>query len=368
MSTEVALVFWTVVGVRFLLPLLIPRWPLPAILGCLVVDGIDQTVFQSFGFDPPGYQGYDKAMDVYYLAVAYLSTMRNWTSLPALRVSRFLYFYRLVGVVAFELLDSRLLLLVFPNTFEYFFIAYEAIRTRWNPARFGMRFWVWTAALIWVVVKLPQEYWIHVAQLDFTDTWKTVSWFAPVVVAGLVGLLLVLWFVVRPRLRPADWAWRIAADPIPAEIDSAAERDAWLAAHGRVLNSATVEKVFLVGLISVIFAQVLPGLRSTNLQLFIGLGTFVVINAAFTLWTARRARGLDSLLAAFGVRVAVNVGLVVLAEFLLGRGDGSLNRVAAVFFVLLLSLLTLLHDRYRPVADVRFSPGGPREPSASSVG
>ena len=48
-----------------------------------MVDGVDQTVFQAFGYDPPGYQGYDKAMDVYYLAIAYLSTLRNWSSMPA---------------------------------------------------------------------------------------------------------------------------------------------------------------------------------------------------------------------------------------------------------------------------------------------
>ena len=44
------------------------------------MDGIDQSIFQAFGYDPPGYQGYDKAMDVYYLAIAYLSTLRNWVS------------------------------------------------------------------------------------------------------------------------------------------------------------------------------------------------------------------------------------------------------------------------------------------------
>ena len=90
-------VFVLVVGGRFLLPLLIPCYPLPAILACLVLDGVDQTIFQAFGYDPPGYQSYDKAMDVFYLAIAYLSTLRNWTSLPAFRVGRFLYFYRLVG-------------------------------------------------------------------------------------------------------------------------------------------------------------------------------------------------------------------------------------------------------------------------------
>ena len=138
----VEMVFVAVVGARFVLPLFIPRWPLPAIIACLVLDGIDQSIFQGFGYDPPGYQSYDKAMDVFYLAIAYLATLRNWQSLPAFRVARFLYFYRLVGVVAFELTQVRALLLVFPNTFEYFFIAYEAIRSRWSTVRLVLHGWV----------------------------------------------------------------------------------------------------------------------------------------------------------------------------------------------------------------------------------
>ena len=65
MSGDVLLVFIAVVGARFVLPLFIPAYPLPAIIGCLLLDGVDQTIFQSFGYDPPGYQGYDKAMDIY---------------------------------------------------------------------------------------------------------------------------------------------------------------------------------------------------------------------------------------------------------------------------------------------------------------
>ena len=38
-------VFVSVVLIRFLLPLLIPKFPLPAILGCLVMDAADQTIF-----------------------------------------------------------------------------------------------------------------------------------------------------------------------------------------------------------------------------------------------------------------------------------------------------------------------------------
>ena len=41
------LVFWAVVLSRLFVPLLIPRFPLPAIIACLVIDAVDQTVFQA---------------------------------------------------------------------------------------------------------------------------------------------------------------------------------------------------------------------------------------------------------------------------------------------------------------------------------
>ena len=353
MDTAALTVFWVVVGARFLLPLLIPRFPLPAVVACLVLDGIDQTIFQTMGYDPPGYQGYDKAMDVFYLSIAYLSTMRNWVSTPAFAIGRFLFFYRLVGVVAFELTDWRPLLLIFPNTFEYFFIAYEVVRLRWQPAHYSRRFWMWTAALIWIFVKLPQEWWIHIAQLDFTDTLAEVPWFGPAIVVGLLALLLVFWFAVRPRLDPVDWPWRVPADPLPEEMDEAAERAAWVTAHGRVLSAPTVEKVALVGLVSVIYGSVLPNVEASSADLFLGIGVFVVINAGLALAAARAARTTESLFTAFAVRVAVNIGLVLLASWLLGRDDGGLDRGAAVFFVMLLSLITALHDRFWPVHEVR---------------
>jgi hypothetical protein len=353
MDTDTTIVFFLVVGARFLVPLLIPRFPLPAVLGSLVLDAADQSIFQWFGHDPPGYQGYDKAMDVYYLAIAYLSTLRNWSSEPAYQVSRFLFFYRLAGVTAFELTQWRPLLLIFPNTFEYFFIAYEAIRSRWFPERFGRRFWLRTAGLIWVFVKLPQEYWIHIAKLDFTETVTDVPWFAPLLVVLAIGAGAVFWFVVRPRLRTPDRSFRLAADPVPAGMDTAAERDASTAAHGRVLGMETLEKVVLVGLISVIYGQVLPDLRATNTQLFLGTACLVVVNVALSLAVVRRARSLESALAAFCVRALLNCGLVLLADLLLRPGEGSLNRGNALFFVLLLTLITTLHDRFSPLHRAR---------------
>ena len=354
MDGPTTLVFLAVVGARFLVPLAIPRWPLPAIVASLVLDAADQTVFQTFGYDPPGYQSYDKAMDVYYLAIAYLATLRNFSSLPAFRIGRFLYFYRLVGVVAFELSAARPLLLIFPNTFEYFFIAYEAVRSRWSPTRFGVRWWLWAAALIWVVVKLPQEYWIHVAKLDVTDQLSAHVWAGPLLVLLGVGAALVVRRRLVPRLPPPAWPWRLRADPLPEAIDTAREQQEWHIVHGRVWSLPTLEKVALVGMIAVVYGQSLPGVSATALQVFIGTGVVVALNAAITLALARRRWAvLESSLATFALRMALNVALVALAEAVLGLGTEDVDTISSLFFLGMISLITTLHDRWLPVYELR---------------
>jgi hypothetical protein len=183
----------------------------------------------------------------------------------------------------------------------------------------------------------------------------------------LIAGVLVFQYVVRPRLPVPDHTWRVVADPLPAEIDTEAERRRWVAAHGRLLSVGTAEKVVLVGLMFVIYAQVLPGVRASNTELFLGTAVFVVVNAAMSLWAARSGRRLESMLAAFGVRALTNTILVVVSGWLLGRGEGELNLGNAIFFVLLLSLITLLDDRFRPVYDVRFATGEATGESTTKV-
>src|SRR5512147_2436858 len=97
-STSDLTVFWAVVLVRLLVPLLIPRFPLPAVLACFVVDATDQTLFQAFThLDLTDYQDYDKALDVFYLSIAMLATLRNWASYSAVQIARALFYFRLIG-------------------------------------------------------------------------------------------------------------------------------------------------------------------------------------------------------------------------------------------------------------------------------
>ena len=95
-----------------------------------------------------------------------------------------------------------------------------------------------------------------------------------------------------------------------------------------------------------------------------------MVNAAVILLVVRRARSIESVYAAFAARVLLNVALVVLADWLLGRVGGALDLSDALFFVILLSLLTLLDDRYTPVAAFRAThyvdAAGRRAPSGTN--
>jgi hypothetical protein len=338
-------IFITVVLLRFFVPLLIPKFPLPAILACLVLDAADQTIFQLFTDKPlTGYQTYDKALDIYYLAIAYISAMRTWRDPVAFGVARFLYLYRLVGVTAFELLDQRWLLLVFPNTFEYFFIAYEAIRTRWNPARLSARFVVTMAAFIWIFIKLPQEWWIHIAKLDFTEFMADHSYMWGVLFGLVAGAGIVI-YTQRAKIPAADWPFTVDVDRHLPAFDTVAT------GHEKFFSAVLVEKAIFLALVSVIFAQVLPDVRSSNLGVAIGVILLVVINSAISQALRRRGRSWSSTGAEFGAMFLINTAIVTVDALLDNQEGGATPALNTLFFVLILSLLIALYDRFRSTRD-----------------
>jgi hypothetical protein len=364
-------VFWGIVGARILVPLGVFRFPLPAMLAALVIDGLDQSIFQAFGIELEGYQSYDKALDVYYLSMAYLAMMRNWVNQDAFDVGRFLYYYRLIGVVLFEQTQIRALLMVFPNTFEYFFDAYEAVRTRWDPRRLARVALMGLAAFIWIFIKLPQEWWIHVAQLDATDFIKTTifgvdpstPWpdaiaAAPWVLIALVALVLlavvVVWRVVLPRLPAADHPFTLDADAHQPMVDGGAiDRERRRIAE-KVIALELLEKVVLIGLVSIIFSRMLPGSDPTAIDILIGVGIVVAVNTLISSLLIRRGDRPSGALQQFVVTFGINAGIVLVGQFVLANLRG-VQLEHALDFVLLLSVIVTGYDRYRPLYKARFA-------------
>lgn len=360
-----------VIGARLIVPLFIPKWPLPAGIAALVIDGVDQTIFQRFTSLPlTGYQSYDKALDIYYLSIAYLSTMRNWVNLYAFRMSRFLFYFRLLGVLLFELLQVRALLLFFPNTFEYFFLFYEAVRLRWNPKRLSAALVIGAAFAIWVFIKTPQEFWIHIAQLDVTDTlrlrvfgvpldtrWSTIvaeniPLFITLITATFALIAAARWTIVN-RLPAADWRFSFNADAHGRDVteDEVAAMQRFDAR--RVFDAALCEKFALVSLVTIIFSRIFPNIEVGAMPVAIGVGLVIVANTVVSQWLLRAGVRWQSAIVEFVVMAAVNAGIVALfAAVLLGQRR-ALDVPATLFAVLLLTLLVTLYDRFRPYQQVR---------------
>ena len=367
------LVFLAVIASRLLVPLLIIRFPLPAIVACLVIDAVDQTVFQALAPDADlaGYQNYDKALDIYYLVIAYISTLRNWTNQFAVSVARFLIYYRLVGVVLFELSGIREILFIFPNTFEYFFIFYEAVRLFWDPRRMGRRLVIGATAFIWIFIKLPQEWWIHIAQLDTTDliqedifgvpagtpwieTFAAKPWIVVIAVVVVAVAIYALYWLMKNKLPPRDRRLTIDADAEPGRDVPPqrlqAERDRMAQT---ILRPGLFEKVAMIALVAIIFGQVLQ-VHAEPLELSIIMAVIVIANATLSALLERHGFGPTAALRQFVYTGLLNLGIVAVMAIVFALLGSAVDLVSAFFYVLLITLLVTLYDRYRPEYLARF--------------
>ena len=356
-DTSDLVILFAILATRFIVPLFIPRFPLPAILVALVVDAADQSIMQKFThLNLDGYQSYDKALDIYYLTVAYVSVYRNWTNGYAVEVARFLWYYRLVGVLLFEITAQRWLLLVFANTFEYFFIAYEVVRTCWDPRRLSRRAVIGMAAAIWIFVKLPQEWWIHIAQNDFTDFMKetvfgvepTSSWAdafsnRPFVLIAIVAVIVGIVVAAVPPARTPPTS-RLALRRRRRPPDAARRDPRRRRRHLPTMQWPVLEKIALIGLVGGIFSCVLD-VDAAAWQVVGATLLLVLANAGISAALERRGHEWSSIAVEFVTLAALNVVLLLTYAALVS--DNGVNRALAIFFGLLLTMIIALFDRFR---------------------
>ena len=124
---------WIVIGLRLVIPLLILRYWLLGGIVAMVLDALDVVIIELIGHGGFGshYAELDKILDTYYLSLELFVAWRwtnPWTRIPAIA----LFGYRVVGVVLFEIIDARVILFIFPNLFENWWI-YCVVVMKWFP-------------------------------------------------------------------------------------------------------------------------------------------------------------------------------------------------------------------------------------------
>ena len=161
-----------VVGtMRVLVSLSVLRW---AYVGGWAVILIDLTDYYMVGMVSltgldlnlggiGNYQAFDKTLDQVYMVVFLIVALR-WEA-PARSVAVSLFLFRLVGISIFAATGIRLVLLAFPNVFEFWFL-FVASLPHWRPEFSFSRRNVVLILILLTSLKEIQEfvlhgYWIH---------------------------------------------------------------------------------------------------------------------------------------------------------------------------------------------------------------
>lgn len=120
------------------------------------------------------YQGLDKWLDQAYLATFLIVALR-WEGL-ARSIAVALYLFRLAGFVVFQLTGDRIVLLFFPNVFEFWFV-YVAAVLHWDPRHMFSRRESAVALVVLTLLKVAHEAVLHGTRwLDSFTPRDVVDW------------------------------------------------------------------------------------------------------------------------------------------------------------------------------------------------
>ena len=166
-----------IIGAKFLLPVLIVRFPLAPGWANFVLDSVDGDLLIPLGLRNETYQPVDKVADwATYVAIVVVAYRSGW---PIRRLMLALFVFRSVGQVGFLLTNEELPLAVFPNFLEPLFLvtasilAYERAVRRlpdWRDAGFAiLRQHRWLIGTLIVAYKVQDEYFTHVANIDRSE-------------------------------------------------------------------------------------------------------------------------------------------------------------------------------------------------------
>ena len=173
---------WIIAAARVAGSLPVLRWAFFGAILAILVDFSDlfmMNLIQLGGVT--NYQAFDKWIDQVYMLTFLWVAVRQWDG-PGRTVAIWLFGFRLIGFATFEVMsasggDVRWILMVFPNVFEFWFVAIAAQRHWWPEYEFTK-----TRIVTWLVIctalKLMQEYILHVWQVldNYTAVGVVEAW------------------------------------------------------------------------------------------------------------------------------------------------------------------------------------------------
>jgi hypothetical protein len=166
-----------IVAAKFVLPLLIIRFPFAAGWANFALDGIDGDLLIPLGLPNEIYQPVDKISDwVTYVAIVVVGYRNQW---PIRRLMLGLFVFRSIGQVAFLVTEEELFLALFPNFLEPLFLVsasllawQRAVRHQpdWQERGFAvLHRYRWPIGVVIVLYKLQDEYFTHVGNIDRSE-------------------------------------------------------------------------------------------------------------------------------------------------------------------------------------------------------
>lgn len=104
------------------------------------------------------YQDLDKILDLAYM-ITFLIISLRWSGIEK-KVSVFLFVFRIIGMILFEITGSRIILFLFPNVFEFWIIGISFLKFK-NKKQLISKNTLFYVLLLSFALKMIQEWILH---------------------------------------------------------------------------------------------------------------------------------------------------------------------------------------------------------------
>ena len=151
-----------VIFYRLFFSIFIIRFPLFGALLAAISEFIDLNLLKIFEKDALGqYQFLDKNLDLFYLGLeAFVAS--TWSNALVRNTALALFTLRFIGTLLFFITKLDFILVLFPNTFEWFYLIYLLSLFLFKKDFFSTKRIVFYTVIILTIPKLVHEYYLHV--------------------------------------------------------------------------------------------------------------------------------------------------------------------------------------------------------------